>query len=70
MYEPTAKQLVLLLPIDKRKELLQNLQEIYEDVGDCNGITEAEGLYLITIDIVKECIEKGKNYENILRNSN
>jgi hypothetical protein len=50
----TAKQLLLLLPIKDREQILQMMKKACEDVGDCNGIVEAEGAYKNAINIIKE----------------
>jgi len=57
MNNMTAKQLLLLLPTEDRTKILQMIETAYQDVGDCNGITEAEGMYLNAIDIIKETSE-------------
>ena len=48
-----AEQFLLLLPTGDRTKILQMMKTAYENVGDCNGIPEAEGTYIEAIEIIK-----------------
>ena len=49
----TAEQFLLLLPEVDRKIIYYMMKKSYDEVGDCNGIPEAEALYKEAIKMLK-----------------
>ncbi len=57
--EPTAKELMNLLPKESRKKVLKLVEESYEEVCICNGaICEIDWQYKTIIKEIKETMEE------------
>jgi len=64
--EMTARELMNLLPVEKRKEVLKMLEDVWQDMGCGGGPTmEVEAQYMVGKQIVEKTI-KGNNDEETI----